>query len=304
MKHVWLFLVLLIALPLYCPYYPMQSVAEAGDKQTGNPGGPEKVYAVGDPELDVLWVDEQNGKYLPLDSNFLDETGSTVILRDLIDRPTLLLPVYFHCPNSCALNLSHLADAIKRSTFTPGKDFNLIALSFNHQDDPTKAQAAKRNYLPLLPETFPKESWKFLTGSKEDILALTESIGYRFDEREDGTFIHPSALVAVAADGMIIKYVYGTFISGDVDMAISEAQKGRPALSVRRFLDYCFNYAPEKTRAFFTNIKLFVVVGFVFAGGLFVFFLRRQDRKGQGKNKGKASAHSEDHEDHQTGNKL
>ena len=292
MKHGWLFLTFLMALPLY---RPMQSVAEPGEK---------KEYAVGDPELDVLWVDEQNGKYLPLESNFLDETGNTVTLRGLIDRPTLLLPVYFHCPNSCALNLSHLTDAINRSNFIAGKDFNLIALSFNDQDDPAKAQAAKNNYLPLLPETFSQESWKFLTGSKEAILALTEAIGYRFDERDDGTFIHPSALVAVGADGMIIKYVYGTFISGDVDMAISEAQKGKPALSVRRFLDYCFNYAPEKTRAFFTNIKLVVLGGFVFAGGLFVFFLRRQGRKGQGGNEGPASAYGEDHEDHQTGNKV
>ncbi len=292
MRHGWLFLALLILLPLYCP---MQSVAEPGDTQAE---GTEKEYKVGDPALDVLWVDEHNGTYLPLDSSFLDETGSTVTLKDLIDRPTLLLPVYFHCPNSCTLNLSHLTDAVNRSSFTPGKDFNLIAFSFNDQDDPAKAKAAKDNYLRLLPESFPTESWKFLTGSKEDILALTSSIGYRFDQRKDGTFVHPSALVAVAADGMIIKYVYGTFIGGDVDMAISEAQKGRPALSVRRFLDYCFNYAPEKTRAFFTNIKLFVVVGFVCAGGLFFLWLRRKERR---KEEARASAH-DDH--HQTGNKV
>jgi protein SCO1/2 len=302
MKRLGLFFVVLTLLPfLNDVFHPHWSAAELSNKPAEVTRGTEKEYAVGDPALDVLWVDEQNGKYLPLDSSFLDETGKRVRLGDLIDKPTLLLPVYFHCPNSCALNLSHLTDAVNRSTFTAGKDFNIIALSFNHQDDPAKAQAAKRNYLPLLPETFPKESWAFLTGSKEAILTLTSSIGYRFDEREDGTFIHPSALVAVAADGMIIKYVYGTFISGDVDMAISEAQKGRPALSVRRFLDYCFNYAPEKTRAFFTNIKLVVLVGFVFAGGLFVFFLRRQDRKGQGGNKEEAAA---DDEDHQTGNKV
>ena len=218
MRHSWLFFVLLILLSLS---YPMQSAAEPGDTQAEGTG---KEYKVGDPalDLDVLWVDEKNGTYLPLESSFLDETGSTVTLKDLIDRPTLLLPVYFHCPNSCALNLSHLTDAVNRSSFTPGKDFNLIAFSFNDQDDPAKAKAAKDNYLRLLPETFPKESWKFLTGSKEDILALTSSIGYRFDQRKDGTFIHPSALVAVAADGMIIKYVYGAFISGDVDMAIFE----------------------------------------------------------------------------------
>ncbi|WPD23801.1 MAG: SCO family protein [Candidatus Electrothrix scaldis] len=291
MRQGWLFPALFILLLLTCPF---QASAEPGKGAEGT----KKEYKVGDPELDVIWVDEQNGKYLPLDRTFQDETGNSVQLKDIIDKPTLLLPVYFHCPNSCTLNLSHLADAVNRSNFTPGKDFNLIALSFNDGDTPAKAKAAKENYLPLLPKSFPQESWKFLTGSKEDILALTNAIGYRFEQRNDGTFIHPSAVVAVAADGMIIKYVYGNFISGDVDMAISEAQQGIPALSVRRFLDYCFNYAPEKTRAFFTNIKLFVVLGFVCAGGLFFLWLRRKDKK---KWEEEEAVHDEHH---QTGNKV
>ncbi|MCI5168207.1 MAG: hypothetical protein D3903_19500, partial [Candidatus Electrothrix sp. GM3_4] len=110
MRHGWLFFVLLILLSLS---YPVHSVAESGDKQAEETG---KEYKVGDPALDVLWVDEQNGKYLPLDSTFLDETGTTVKLEDIIDRPTLILPVYFHCPNSCTLNLSHLTDAVNRPT--------------------------------------------------------------------------------------------------------------------------------------------------------------------------------------------
>ena len=88
MRHSWLFFVLLILLSLS---YPMQSAAEPGDTQAEGTG---KEYKVGDPALDVLWVDEKNGTYLPLESSFLDETGSTVTLKDLIEgQPCFCLSI-------------------------------------------------------------------------------------------------------------------------------------------------------------------------------------------------------------------
>ena len=271
MKPKPLLFILLLALLL--------SLCQGGDVLILTPAqAEEQVHSTRDTELDIQWVDEQNGTSLPLDARFQDSSGTMLRLGDIIDRPTLILPVYFHCPTSCSLNLSHLATAVKRSNFTLGQDFKIIAFSFNAQDTPAKAKAAKENYMPLLPEELPKEDWLFLTGKEEHIRALTAAMGYRFAQQKDGTFIHPSALVAASAEGMIIKYVYGSFISGDVDMALAEAIKGKPATSVRRFLDYCFNYVPEKTRAVFNNIKLLVLVGFALAGVLLFFFLIREKK--------------------------
>ncbi|MCI5222634.1 MAG: SCO family protein [Candidatus Electrothrix sp. AR4] len=249
-----------------------------------------KEYKAGDPELDVQWVNEKTGNSLPLERTFQDENGNTASLGDIIVRPALLLPIYFYCPNSCTQNLVNLANAVKRSRLKPGEDFQIIALSFNEKEDHKNAKIAQQNYLRLLPKTFPKESWKFLTGDKESILTVTDSIGYTFKAQEDGTFIHPSALVAVSGDGKIIKYVYGSFISGDVDMALTEAQSGTPALSVRRFLGYCFNYSPEKSRSFFKNLKISVLIGCAILGLLFFLRLRRREKK-------KAFVHDE-HDEH------
>ena len=55
-----------------------------------------------------IWVDEQTGSLLPLDVDFLDENGAGVTLGSLIDKPTILLPIYFYCPNSCSTNLANL----------------------------------------------------------------------------------------------------------------------------------------------------------------------------------------------------
>ncbi len=239
----------------------------------------EERLKVGDPQLDVLWIDEQNGKFLPLDVPFVDEEGRTTTFGEIIDRPTVILPIYFYCPSSCSLNLVNLATAVKRSRLDAGKDFKIIAFSFNEEENEENSRIAKRNYMRLLPEKFPQENWKFLTGSKESILAVTEAIGYTFKPQGDGLFIHPSALVVAADDGKIIKYVYGKFVPGDVDMAISEAQSGTPALSVKRFLNYCFNYNTDKSQSFFQNIKIAVLAGFAFFGLLFVLYVKKTGNK-------------------------
>jgi protein SCO1/2 len=237
---------------------------------------------VGDPELDVLWIDEKNGEYIPLETVFNDEEGNSLSLDSIIDKPTVILPVYFYCPSSCSLNLVNLANAVKRSNLNPGKDFNIIAYSFNENEDSENARIAKRNYMRLLPKDFPQENWKFLTGSKSSIDALTQAIGYQYKPLGDGTYIHPSALVVVAEDGMIIKYVYGSFVTGDVDIAISEAQRGTPGISVKRFLAYCFNYDPTKSRSFFQNMKIGALIVFGVLGLLFFMYVRKSDRNKKG----------------------
>lgn len=229
-------------------------------------------------EEGTIWLVEQTGAYLPLDTKFFDESGTTIILGDLIDKPTVLLPNYFYCPNSCSLNLANLASAVNRMKMSAGKDYRLIALSFNEKDTPADARDAKQNYLKLLYDEFPEEQWSFLTGTQENITAVLDTIGYAFKPVEDGTFIHPSALVTVAEDGKVIKYVYGSFIPGDVEMALSEATKGEPAISVKRLLNYCFNYDPDANKTFFQITKIVVLLVFVsLIIFLFLKILRRKD---------------------------
>lgn len=265
---------------LFCFFSALSSTAIAVDGNGGQDESAEQIsFERGDPELDVAWIDEKSGEYIPLDTSFVDEQGTPVTLGELIDRPTLILPNYFYCPGSCSLNLANLATAIKRSQLAPGKDYKVIAFSFDEEEGSEDARAAKRNYLRLLPEDFPEENWKFLTGEKASIKAVTDSIGYTFKPLEDGTFIHPSALVAVAEDGMIIKYVYGGFATGDVDMAVTEAKSGTPAVSIKRFLGYCFNYDPSESHSLFQNLKVAVLAGFVLAGALFFVYIRRSSKK-------------------------
>ena len=225
------------------------------------------------------WVDEKTGDYLPLETEFTDSSGKIMQLRAIIDRPTLILPIYFYCPNSCSLNLSYLATAIRTSSLKPGADFKVIAFSFNANERVEDARNAKKNYLKQLPDNFPTDDWKFLIGNEESIKALTEALGYKVKRMPDGTFVHPSALIAVSDQGRVIKYVYGSFLSGDVDMALLEAKKGTPALSVKRLLGFCFNNDSKNSNSVLQKVKIGLVFVSLIAGGLFIVFLRRGGSK-------------------------
>lgn len=232
------------------------------------------------------WIEEKTGQYLPLDLPFVDERGKTVRLGEIIDRPTLFLPIYFYCPDICSRNLANLAIALNSLSFEPGRDFRVIALSFNEKEDFQDAAQAKRNYLKILDKGFPAGEWFFLTGKKDAIKAATDAVGFRFKRVDDETFVHPAALMAIAKDGKIIRYVYGSFLAGDIDMALSSAQSGTVARSVRRLLDFCFNYNPKTSRSVFQTVKIAILVLFGLTLVSLWLYYRGRGRKGSEGSKG------------------
>ena len=239
------------------------------------------------------WIAEKTGQYLPLDLTFVNEQGEAVRLGEIIDRPTLFLPIYFYCPDICSKNLANLAIALNNLSFQPGRDFRVIALSFNEKEDFQDAAQAKRNYLKILDEGFPAGEWFFLTGGKDAIKAATDAVGFRFKRVDDETFIHPAALMAIAGDGKIIRYVYGSFLAGDIDLALSSAQSGTVVRSVRRLLDFCFNYDPKTNRSVFETIKIGILVLFgVTLASLWLYY-RGRGRRGSDGSKGSKGSEPE-----------
>lgn len=228
-------------------------------------------------EDSVQWIEEKTGQYLPLDLEFTDEEGKTIRLEDIIDRPTIFLPIYFYCPNICSKNLANLAIALPSLSPEPDKDYRVIALSFNEAESSKDAARAKRNYLKIVGDGFPANGWRFLTGDQDAIKAATDAVGFRFKKIDDETFIHPAALMIIAEDGKIIRYVYGSFLAGDIDMGLVDAKSGRPSLSVKRLLGFCFNYDPDKNKSVFQLVKIGVMLFFILVL-VFVFLYFRRKR--------------------------
>ncbi len=249
----------------------------SGDAHKGHANHTEQQVEEDDDK--TTWIEEKTGEYLPLDIEFKDSTGKVVTLGELIDKPTVLLPIYYYCPGVCTVNLSNLANSLNHLSFSPGIDYRVIALSFNDVETPDDAKRAKRNYLKLLKDDFPADQWSFLTGSEVNIKSVTDTLGYGFKKLPDGMFIHATVLAVVDREGQIIRYVYGKFLSGDIDIGISDALASKPASSVKRLLSYCINYRPNSDNSVFEIVKISILFIFVITLIVTVIFIKRKKNK-------------------------
>ncbi len=189
-------------------------------------------------------VDEQLGKYVPLDLSFLNENGDSVKLAALIQKPTILALVYYTCPGICSPLLNGVAEVLEKMDAEPGSDYQVITISFDSRDKPSLAARKKNNYLKSFKRPFPANAWRFLTGDSVAIKRITDAVGFRY-KRQGKDFTHPGLITVLAPDGKITRYLYGiTFLPFDLKMALLEASQGRTGPTISKLLMYCFSYDP------------------------------------------------------------
>jgi len=186
---------------------------------------------------------EHLGDTIPKDVWFLNESNDTVTLGELIDKPTIMLFVYFDCPNLCSPLMDGVADVISKTDLQLGTDYQIITISFNTKDTPEKAREKKVNFVQKISKENQKH-WIYLTGIQENIDVITEAAGYRY-KAQGLDFAHASAIMVLSPQGKITRYLYGlSFLPFDLKMAIIEAQKGIARPTINRILEYCFAYNP------------------------------------------------------------
>jgi len=225
-------------------------------------------------------LEEKLGQSIPDDLVFTDEFGIQTKLKDCLDKPVIIAPVYLGCTHACPLLLSGLAQTLGRlELIKPGKDFTVITLSFDENDKPALALERKRDYLKAVAKSFPPETWKFLTGDKANIKKFTDSIGYRI-ERKGADFSHPVTLVVVSPQGKIIRYLEGmNFLPFDVTMAVTEAAEGRVGSATHNALTYCFSYDPLKKSYVFNVLKITATVMVLFVSSLLLYLVFTSKKK-------------------------
>lgn len=231
-------------------------------------------------EKENIGVTEYLGETIPMDVTFTDSDGRVVSMKDIISKPTLIAPVYYSCPNVCNFLQSRLADIVPQMKMTAGKQFNLVSVSFDENDTPQTAAQKKVNYLKASGGKIPSDGWYFLTGDRENINRLMKSVGFRF-MRRGKDFAHPVAVIAVSAEGKIVRYLYGTdILPFEMTMAVVEAEKGTPGLSVKKLVAYCFSYDPQGKKYVFNTVRVsgFVVLFVIILFAAFLFFGGRKKK--------------------------
>jgi protein SCO1/2 len=232
-----------------------------------------------------LKYDQRLSEHVPLDARFKDETGKDVVLGDFFGKkPVVLTLVYFECPMLCTLSLNEMLKALKLVNFDVGKQFDVVAVSFNPDDKVSVAKAKKDNYATEYGRPGTESGWHFLTGTKPEIDRLVQSVGfhYVYDEKTK-QYAHPAGLVVLTSDGRIARYFFDVEYSPkDLRLALVEAAKGKIGKAVDQVLLFCYHYDPKTGRYGLAIMRLLRASGLLTVLILVLFIgrmLMRERRK-------------------------
>jgi protein SCO1/2 len=236
------------------------------------------------PFLRDVGIDQRLGQQLPLDAIFQDEQGRPVRLGQYFGaRPVILVLAYYNCPMLCTQVLGGLVSSLRVLSFDAGKDFDVVAVSFDPRDRPADAAAKKAPYVAEYGRPGAAAGWHFLTGSSASIERLTGAVGfhYKYDESL-GQFAHASAITVATPGGKLSHYFYGIeYAPRDLRLALIEASGNRIGSPVDQILLYCFHYDPKvgKYGAVVMNMLRFGGVVAVLILSTFLAVMWRRDHR-------------------------
>ena len=238
------------------------------------------------PILREVGFDQNLDKQIPLDITFKDETGASVqIGRYFGAKPVVLNFVYYDCPMICLQTLSSLASTIKVLSQEPGKDFEIVTVSFDPRETPPLAFSRKTEFVERTGKPGIAGGWHFLTGTKADIDRLTQAAGFRYVWDEPSKqFAHPTGIMVLTPAGRIARYVFGIdYGPRDLRLAILDASAGKVGSPIERALLYCYHYDLTTGRYSLAIMRVVQLAGAatVLSIGTLIFVMTKRDRSGR-----------------------
>jgi len=260
--------------PLYSPKYYDPSEAEA------NTGLPSALKTVG--------IDQKLGNQLPLETVLKDEDGQDVKLGDYFKsgRPVVLVFAYYECPMLCTQVLNGITGSLKGINLDAGKDFDVVAISFDPRDNETPglAKNKKANYIERYNRSGTENGWHFLTGSQDSIKAVTDAAGFKY-EWDDKTqqFAHAAGVMIVTPEGKMSRYFYGIdYAPKDIKFGIMDSAQAKIGTPAEQLLLYCYHYDPASGKyglAILRVMRLAGVATLLGMGAMAFVFWKRNKRK-------------------------
>jgi protein SCO1/2 len=220
---------------------------------------------------------------MPLDTAFTDETGQSVQLGRYFhqQKPVLLAFVYYGCPMLCTQLEQGVVGSLRMLSFNPGRDYEVVFVSFDERDTSEMAAAKKSTALDHFRRKETAAGWHFLSGSKESIATVTNAANFHFNfDAKNNLFAHASGIMLLTPDGRISRYFYGVEFPGrDLRLGLVDASQGRIGTPVDKMLLFCFQYDPSTARysATILGIMRILAVGTVAGLLLMILIFRKRD---------------------------
>jgi len=285
---------------LICAFFAVSAVKQhaqmaAGPATAGYKQEPGVVSSTLPAPLREIGFDQNIDRPLPLDTTFRNEAGATVHLGDYFGkRPVVLVFAYYDCPMLCTMVINGLSSALGVLSLNPGKDFEIVTVSFNPHDTPASATAKKAAYLERYRRPGSAEGWHFLTGDQPQIDRVTKAAGFRYVwDEQTKQYAHPSGVIVATPDGLLAKYLFGIeYGPRDLRLAIVEASQGKVGTAADALLLYCYHYDPMTGRYGLAIMRAVRIAGAatVLAIGTFIVVMVRRERYGAPGTPGRGTA--------------
>jgi len=228
-------------------------------------------------------IDQKLDGQVPLNLAFRDETGKTVELAEYFGaKPVVLALVYYECPMLCTQVLNGLLRSFQILQFDVGKEFSVVTVSINPREKPDLARAKQEIYVGLYGRDGAARGWHFLTGDKNQIRALAESVGYRYAyDQETGQYAHASGIMVLTPQGRISKYFYGIqYPPRDLRLGLVQASANKIGSASDQVLLFCYHYDPATGKYGLVISNVFKLAGLatVLGLGILLLVLFRRER--------------------------
>lgn len=203
-------------------------------------------------ELQNVGIQEKIGQNIDLALMVTDEKGQKRALSSFMrpHTPLVLSPIYFNCPGLCNFHLNGLTETLKTVDWSPSKEFDIMAFSFDPRETSDVAAMKKENYLKLYGREGTADGWHFVTADQDTVNKLTESVGFKFKWNEQAKeWSHASAAIVISPEGKISRYLHGIqFDARDVKLALNEAADGKVGNIVDSVMLFCFKYDSHQSK--------------------------------------------------------
>ena len=224
-------------------------------------------------------------RQVPMESEFRNEYGKKVTLAECIGgRPAVLVLAYYRCPMLCNQVLNGVARSLQAVGFEPGKDFEVVVVSFDPSDTVELAASKKKAVVHAFRYGDDGQGWHFLIGNKQTVASIADSVGFEFQHDPiTDQFAHASGIVLLTPSGRVSRYFYGIeYPTRDVRLGLVEASSGRIGSPVDEILLYCFHYDPLTGRYGLAIIRVIRAGGIatvIALVGFIAISLRREARQ-------------------------
>ena len=240
-------------------------------------------------ELEGVTINEHLNEIVPLDLEFTNDDGKTVVFREFFDgeRPVVLQMGYYRCPMLCNLVLNEAIDGLRGvDDLSAGADYRLISVSVNPDESHELARVKKEGYLLEYNRDGASKGFHFLVGSAENSKALADSVGFEYALQESGEYSHAAALFIITPEGKISRYLYGVkYEPRTLRFALMEGAEGRVGSTLQRFILWCHAYDPDSGGYVLLAQRIMqlggIITVFLLVVGVGLLWLRDRDKQVQ-----------------------